>query len=58
MDNCIFIPDLSLIFRRAEISIYIQKFIYMFIMHIYIHLYIDIHTYIKINLIFHIQKED
>lgn len=52
MDNCIFIPDLSLTFRRAQISIYIEKFIYLFKMHI------DIHTYIKMNSVFHIQKEE
>lgn len=30
MENCIFIPAFSLTFRIAEISIYTQKYIYMY----------------------------
>lgn len=53
MDNCIVIPDLSLTFRRAEISVYIEKCTFV-IMHTYIDLYVD--AYIKVNLIFYIQN--
>lgn len=47
MDNCIFIPALSLTFRIAEISIYMQKYIYVYNTHIptFIHRY----TYIYKN---------